>query len=121
VEAGMKNSKLGVIHNSDSEIINNVSCLFNRLSWIGDPSTLMELAALGNVPVQRLTHRAFILKGKSSFEVAGHEIGKHNLLRGIHRICPACFWAETGGHIAENTLPNAYARILGPICVNGVP
>jgi hypothetical protein len=31
VEAGMKNSKLGVIHNTDSEILNNVSCLFNRL------------------------------------------------------------------------------------------
>jgi hypothetical protein len=78
----------------------------------GDPSTLMELAALGDVPVQRLTHRAFILKGKSSFEIAGHEISQHKLLRGIHRICPACFRADTGGHIAEQTLPNAYGRIL---------
>lgn len=78
----------------------------------GDPSTLMELAALGDVPVPRLTHRAFILKGKSSFEIAGHEIGQQNLLRGIHRICPACFRAEMGRHITEQTLPNAYVRIL---------
>lgn len=78
----------------------------------GDPSILMGLAVLGDVPVERLTHRAFILKGKSSFEIAGHEIGQHNLLRGIHRICPACFRADTGGHIAEKNLPNAYGRIL---------
>jgi hypothetical protein len=53
VAAGMKNSKLGVIHNSDSEILNNVSCLFNRLPCMHRLHILTIPRQWGSVIVSR--------------------------------------------------------------------
>jgi hypothetical protein len=74
--------------------------------------TFNTLVALGDVTLNDLSQHAFIPIGNSTYRCMGQELGKHNLLRGRSRICPACFRRDTGTELTPDTALGAYGRIL---------